>query len=73
MVNTIERQTDGYCVEEVIDVIKRLSYSQGFYDRLLKQILYFKEYEPDIFDEFKRNVEAQRFMDPTDVALFFEC
>lgn len=72
MANTTERRTDGYGVEEVIDVVRSLAQSQGSYGRLLEQILYFQEYEPDTFDEFKRVVEEQHFKDPVDVVLFFE-
>jgi hypothetical protein len=72
MANTTERRTDGYGVEEVIDVVRSLAQSQGSYSRLLEQILYFQEYEPDTFDEFKRVVEEQHFKDPVDVVLFFE-
>lgn len=72
MTNTTERRTDGYSVEEVIDVVRSLAQSQGSYGRLLEQILYFQVYEPDTFDEFKRIVEEQHFKDPVDVVLFFE-
>lgn len=72
MANATERRTDGYSVEEVIDVVRSLSHSQGFYGRLLEQILYSQEYEPDTFDEFKRIVEEQHFKDPVDIVLFFE-
>lgn len=72
MTNATERRTDGYSVEEVIDVVRSLAHSQGFYGRLLEQILYLQEYELDTFDEFKRIVEEQHFKDPVDVVLFFE-
>lgn len=72
MANATEKRTDGYSVEEVIDVVRSLAHSQGFYGRLLEQILYLQEYELDTFDEFKRIVEEQHFKDPVDVVLFFE-
>jgi hypothetical protein len=72
MTNATERRTDGYSVEEVIDVVRSLAHSQGFYGRLLEQILYLQEYELDTFDEFKRIAEEQHFKDPVDVVLFFE-
>lgn len=49
-----------------------LSKSQGFYGRLLEQILYLQEYEPDQFEHFKTVVEKQNFKDSVDVVLFFE-
>lgn len=73
MTNTIDRKkTEGYSVDEVIDVIEMLSQSQGFYGRLLEQILYLQVYEPEQFDYFKMEVEKQKFKDPIDVVLFFE-
>jgi hypothetical protein len=72
MANAMEKKADGYDVEQVIGVVKMLSNSQGFYGRLLEQILYLQEYEPESFEEFKEVVEEQHFKDPVDVVLFFE-
>ena len=49
-----------------------LSYSQGFYGRLLEEILYIEENEPDKYGVFKGFIEKQEFKDPVDVVLFFE-
>lgn len=65
-------KTKGYDVEQVIEVIEMLSYSQGFYGRLLEEILFMEENEPYKFEKFKRIVEAQGFKDPVDVVMFFE-
>jgi hypothetical protein len=62
----------GYDIEEVVDVIEMLSYSQGFYGRLLDEILYIEENEPDKYEVFKGFIEKQEFKDPVDVVLFFE-
>ena len=60
-------------VYQVIDVIRMLSHSQGFYGRLLEEILYAQVYEPNKFEEFKEIIEDQNFKDPLDVVLYFEC
>ena len=60
-------------MEEVIELVRQLSHSQGYYGRLLERILYVKEYGPEAFEEFKMVVEEQHFKDPVDVVLFFEC
>lgn len=65
-------QTKGYDIEQVVDVIKMLANSQGFYGRLLEEILYIKENEPKKYEEFKEIIEAQGFEHPVDVVLFFE-
>lgn len=62
----------GYNVEQVIEVVQMLSNSQGFYGRLLEEINYIKEYEPDKFEVFKEVIEEQGFENPVDVVLFFE-
>lgn len=62
----------GYDIEEVVDVIEMLSYSQGFYGRLLDEILYIEENEPEKYEKFKEVIEKQEFNDPVDVVMFFE-
>ena len=61
-----------YDVEKVIEVVEMLSRSQGTYGRMLEQILYLKENEPETFNDFSRLMEEQHFKDPVDVILFFE-
>lgn len=65
-------QTKGYDIEQVVDVIEMLSYSQGFYGRLLDEIMYIEENEPRKYEVFKQLIEKQEFQDPVDVVLFFE-
>lgn len=59
-------------IEAVVDVIEMLSYSQGFYGRLLEEILYVEENKPEQYEVFKQIIEKQEFKDPVDVVLFFE-
>lgn len=68
----MEVKSKGYDIEQVVDVIEMLSYSQGFYGRLLEEILYIEENEPDKYEVFKNIIEKQGFKDPVDVVLFFE-
>ena len=68
----MEVKTKGYDIEQVVDVIEMLSYSQGFYGRLLEEILYIEENEPEKYETFKTIIEKQEFQDPVDVVLFFE-
>lgn len=65
-------KSEVYDVEKVIEVVQMLSRSQGFYGRLLEEIMYIKEYEPEQFETFKEVIEEQEFKDPVDVVLFFE-
>lgn len=65
-------KTKGYDIEQVVDVIEMLSYSQGFYGRLLEEILYIEENEPEKYEAFREIIEAQGFTNPVDVVMFFE-
>ena len=65
-------KTAGYSVEQVIEVVEMLSHSQGFYGRLLKDIEYMKENEPEKFEDFKFIIELKEFKTPVDVVMFFE-
>ena len=49
-----------------------MSHSQGFYGRLLKDIMYMKENDVDKFEEFKELIELMGFENPVDVVMFFE-
>lgn len=71
---TVKTKTEmkGLNIEEVVEVVEMLSYSQGFYGRLLEEILYIEENEPDKYEVFKNIIEKQEFKDPVDVVLFFE-
>ena len=61
-----------YDMEDVVNVIEMLADSQGFYGRLLEEILYIEENEPDKYEVFKGFIEKQEFQHPVDVVLFFE-
>jgi hypothetical protein len=62
----------GYDIEEVVDVIEMLADSQGFYGRLLEEILYIEENDPIKYEVFKTVIEKQEFKNPVDVVMFFE-
>lgn len=67
-----EEEQKYYDVDQVIEVIRMLSQSQGCYGRLLENIMYLYENEPYDFDVFARTVEEQKFTNAVDVVLFFE-
>lgn len=58
--------------EDVIDIINTLSYSQGFYGRLLRDIYELKKYEPEMFMMFVNEIESQNFTNVLDVVMYFE-
>ena len=65
-------KTKTYSIDQVIEVVEMMSHSQGFYGRLLKDIMYMKENDVDKFEEFKELIELMGFENPVDVVMFFE-
>ena len=59
-------------IEAVVEVIEMLADSQGFYGRLLEEILYIEENDPLKYEIFKTVIEKQEFKTPVDVVMFFE-
>ena len=73
MIIEAQPRTDGCMnVLQVLDVIRDLSHSQGFYSRLYETVLELKQNDEAAFNEFAKVVEAQNFRDSVDVVLFFE-
>jgi hypothetical protein len=73
MIITAEQRTDGcYNIVQVLEVIKDLAKSQGFYSRLYERIEEMQKYDPFNFQTFKSIMEQQNFKDPVDIVLFFE-
>lgn len=58
--------------DDVIDIIDTLSYSQGFYGRLLRDIYELKKYEPEMFAMFVDEIESQNFTNTLDIVMYFE-
>lgn len=58
--------------DEILEVIKGLANSQGFYGRLLRSIQEIEEESPEDFDNLVKELEAQNFQEPLDVVLYFE-
>lgn len=55
---------------DIINAITQLSYSQGFYGRLLRDL---QSLDEETYDEVMTELEAQNFSDTVDMVLFFEC
>jgi len=65
MENTQTETKKGMTKEEILNAIKSLAMSQGFYGRLLRDI----RENPEILDR----LEEQNFQKPLDMVLFIEC
>ena len=60
-------------MNDIMNEIKILSHSQGFYVRLLKNIEEIKENDNERYNKLKNYLEGQKFKTPVDMVLFFEC
>ena len=69
-----EPRTDGYMnAIQVLEVIKDLSHSQGFYSRLYSEVISLKENNEEAFNEWCDEIERLNFKEPIDVVLYLEC
>ena len=58
--------------EQIMETIYNLSFSQGFYGRLLRDIYELKDNDPDRFEELKELWEGKNFKDSLDFILYLE-
>lgn len=58
--------------EQIMQVIRSLAKSQGFYGRLLYGIQELQKNDPEEADRLLSVLEAQKFNDALDVILYFE-
>ena len=56
--------------EQIMQTIRMLARSQGFYGRLYRNL---QELEPEDFSAAMEELEAQNFNDTLDLVLYFEC
>lgn len=69
IINKLESKQKGYITGEMaLDLIKSLSYSQGCWGRLLRDLEEYEEY----MEEFKNWIEEQKFTDELDLILRLE-
>lgn len=55
--------------EEIMEIIKTLASSQGFYGRLYRDLMALDEEE---YDEVMTELESQNFKDGADLVMFIE-
>lgn len=73
MIITAEPRTDGFMnIVQVIDVIRELAKSQGFYSRIYNAIIELRETDEDVFNAWSQVIESKNFKEPLDVVMYFE-
>lgn len=58
--------------DEIMDTIKMLASSQGFYSRMYSSLCEMRDNDPDEFDRNMTILEEQNFGDAVDMVMFFE-
>ena len=58
--------------KEIIESIKMLAQGQGFYGRLLSQLLDMKENERKLYDRTIATLEKENFTDVVDLVMYLE-
>lgn len=57
---------------DILATINIFAYSQGFYGRLLQNLLIAKENQPEKYRAYMDYLESQNFKDALDLVLFLE-
>lgn len=70
--NESERGVIAVNRDEIMDAIKMLASSQGFYSRMYSSLCEMRDNDPDEFDRNMTILEEQNFGDAVDMAMFFE-
>ena len=72
MIIEARKNPNGMNAVQVIEVIKDLAKSQGFYSRLYQNIMERIVPDEDKYENFQQFCEEQNFKDAVDVVMFFE-
>ena len=58
--------------EDILNVFAELAQSQGFYGRLLRDLMEMKDEDPELYERVMTNWEEQDFHDALDLILYIE-
>lgn len=58
--------------EEILSAIQTLAMSQGFWERVLQNLIDMQENDPDEYEGIMRRLEEKQFADTVDMVLYFE-
>ena len=59
-------------IEQILEIILELSYSQGFYGRLYADLMDIKDTDEIAWSSIVETLEAQDFKEPLDLILYLE-
>ena len=56
----------------ILATFRDLAHSQGFYGRLLRDLMWAQENDADAYEEYMQELESQNFKDAVDLILYIE-
>lgn len=59
--------------DDILNVFAELAQSQGFYGRLLRDLMEMKDEDPELYERVMTHWEEQDFHDALDLILYIEC
>ena len=59
-------------IDEILKVIEDLSHAQGYYGRLYRQMINFRDNHKEDWEIIVAELELQDFKEPLDVVMYFE-
>lgn len=59
-------------IEQILEIILELSYSQGFYGRLYENLMNIKDTDEVAWGYLVETLESQNFKEPLDLILYLE-
>lgn len=59
-------------INDILNEIRELANSQGFYGRLLRDLIELKENDLESYNSIKEELESQNFHDTLDLIMYLE-
>lgn len=59
-------------IDDILNLIRSLARSQGFYGRLYQSLISTRDNDPDKWERIVEELESQNFSDDLSVILYFE-
>lgn len=59
-------------MKDILNAIRELANSQGFYGRLLRDLIELKENDLEQYNSIKEELESQNFHDTLDLIMYLE-
>lgn len=59
-------------ITQIMATLKELAKSQGLYERIYNELRSYEQYDKEVFEAIKADLEAKNFNDVIDLIMFIE-